>query len=274
MESLIDSKLIGFFMISRRSVKVEEIQHYVYVFMLYMFIVGYAYFTSYFSVFKFNAIGYVGFVDIIKMAASSLFNVHILPYSFSFVILILLMKRDEGELRSVKMVPVNRNQPTIKKISILMYEYRWWFFAAYVSFASFCLLAGFMKSHSFENYKTYTLFSTMLAAIGFAAAILICYIVNLYMRVKNKSKYVYFTPVAILYFIECGFMSVLSGHNDAMRIVIGMEYTYLVDGKSTPKEKSARFVGVFGETYLLWNPEANSIIASKNEGDKEFKSTH
>lgn len=66
MESLIDSKLIGFFMISRRSVKVEEIQHYVYVFMLYMFIVGYAYFTSYFSVFKFNAIGYVGFVDIIK----------------------------------------------------------------------------------------------------------------------------------------------------------------------------------------------------------------
>lgn len=261
-------------MISQSSVKIEEIQHYVYVFMLYMFIVGCAYFTSYFSVFKFNAIGYVGFVDIIKMAASSLFNVHIVPYSFSFVILTLLIKRDKGVLRNVKILLVSKNQPLIKKISILMYEYKWWFVAAYASIASFFLLAGFMKSNLFNNYRSYTLFSSMLAVIGFAAAILMCYIVNLYMRVKNKSNYIYFTPVAILYFIECGFMSILSGHNDAMRIFIGMEYTYLVDGKSTPKEKSARFIWVFGDTYLLWKPETNSIVASKIEGDKEFKSTH
>ncbi|MGL5487726.1 MAG: hypothetical protein ACRDC6_15785 [Shewanella sp.] len=257
-------------MIQQHQVLVEKIPHYVYVFLVYMFVVGYIYFSSFFSVLRFNAVGYVGIVDLIKMATSSLFNVSLFPYSISMVSLILLMKRDDGRLFEVKSLFLSIQYETAKKVSHLIYIFKREFFGTYIVVCSFLLFGFVMRTVVIENYNTYRLVSFIWTFLGYASAVLLCYVFNLYVSARTASGPFFFRTIIALYFIECGFISVVAGHEDATKIISGKEFTYKVESNKNIND-SDRFVWFFGDVYLFWNPAKQSIIASKTETLAEFK---
>lgn len=257
-------------MAQQNKIQVERIPHYVYVFLLYMFVVGYIYFISFFSVFNFNAIGYVGIVDLIKMATSSLFNVYIFPYSISMFILIVVLKKNDDRLFEVRMAFLSVKNNRAQKTSFLIYTYKKEILIAYVIVCSFFLFGYFMQTASFESYKSYDVVSFLWAALGYLAAMVLSYVLNLYLSAKNIDGPFIFSTIIILYFLECGFLSVVTGHNDATKIVLSKEFTYKVE-LNRSKVDSERFVWAFGDISLLWNPKGNSIIVSKTEPKSEYK---
>lgn len=241
---------------------IERLPQYVYVFLIYMFIVGFMYFLTYFSVFDFNAIGLVGFVDIIKMAVSSLFNVHVLPYSASIIALRYMIDKNYERKYDVKVVCLSASKTAKQKMNFFFNSYRKEVVAVYSLFCFYVMYWTLIDDFGLDD-RTHVHIASMFGfGMVYVISIGICYLLYMYLDAFHDESPYIVNVLILLYVVQCGLLSVITGYDDAKNITIGVSYSYKDEEGKSPEECN-RFVWMFGDTILLWNPSSETIEISK-----------
>lgn len=249
---------------------IERLPQYVYVFLIYMFIVGFMYFLTYFSVFEFNAIGLVGFIDIIKMAVSSLLNVHVFPYSASMIALRYLIERNDERRFDVRVACLSASKTARQKMTLFFNSYGKEVLIVYILFCLYVFYWTFVDEFRLDDQTHVYIVSMIGFGMAYVISIGLCYLLYMYLEAFRDEPPYIFNCFILLYVVQCGLLSVITAYDDAKNITIGVSYSYKDEDGKSPVECN-RFVWMFGETILLWNPSSETIEMSKIGNPIQYK---